>query len=228
MMKKLKSETYRGHDIDFKIMWNALTQKYDKSVQISNHDGYMTGFYTDSTKEQALENAKIIIDEKEDYMKKDNRINLVRKNSDNHYSLQSDSTVYVSFKKAKSLMINISELKTRRNMLIKELRANGVKVNQKNNTDLLRLYEDKYYEELDNYRELEIKVQRKFDKIYEDGLYSPTIDNKELNEAIELSWELTNALNRNRPISIINEIKIKVDEIESNIGEYKKYSMVAI
>jgi len=208
-------------------VWNALSQRYDKSVQISDSDGNVSGFYTDSNKEVALENAKIMIDEKEDN-KNNNKIILTRKNSNTHYSLVSDNTIYASFKKVESFKINIAELKTRRNMLIKELRANGVKVNQKRNTDLLESYEDKYYKELNDYRELEKIVQRKFDKIYEKGLYSPTVDNKELNDAIEDSWELTNAHNRNRPISIISEIKITVDEIESNIKEYKKYDMVAI
>ena len=114
----------------------------------------------------------------------------------------------------------------KRKDLIKTLRNNGVKVSHKRNDDLIITLITPFKHDIQDHINIEREVIEKFDKIYKKGLYPPTIDNKELDEATKLMWKLNPLKYRDQPISIINEIYSDVEDLSRNMD--KNYIKVVI
>jgi len=157
-----------------------------------------------------------------------NRIKLTKKENDNHYSIIGDYTIYAQFKKANAFYVDIPELIRKRKLIIKTLRNNGVKVSTKHNDEIINRESQRFYDDLNTYKIIETEVISRFNKIYSKGIYPPTVDNIELNNATELGWKLEKLNYRNTPISHFNELKFNVEDIQNRIEEYKKYISISI
>ena len=202
---RLKSEKYGGKIIDF--------YKEPRGTVLAVYKG--KPIVRGRTKEKTFELVKRkIIGGKE-------KIKLHREETDTHYKISSDNTIYVGFNKAKRYNINVDDLIRRRNIIIKRLRSAGVKVKQKDNTDLINRNKYLFRQDIAKYMRIEKEVIKRFNKIYKDGLHVPTSDNEELNVAIKLSYQLNSLNYRSSPISKINEVKNRVGEINRNFDNYK-------
>lgn len=222
----LKKENYKGYEITFGEVFNVDDKPQVKSISVCvRKENKILICDKFKTKKEGLEKAKDWVDNNS---KSKKGIKLEKENTERYYKLSSPSTIYVRFNKTYTYDIDIDELIKKRNQTIKKLKSLGIKVKRKHNDDILLLKKVKFKEDIRERKKIEKEVILKFDKIYEEGLYIPTSDNKKLNEAIELSWKLDHFLYRSEPISLIREINSNINQIYNNENSYKNYEMMEI
>jgi len=206
-MVKLKTEKYKGIILKCEKLKNGVVICYDGSTP---YNSKFVG--KDITKDDVMN----IIKDQIDFELSNKRIKLIKKENENHYEITSDNTIYVRFNKTKTYDINIDELISERNKIIKKFRSKKIKVKTKYNDELIKKLKDKFKKDIKERKKIEIEVIKGYNKIYENGLYIPTSDNKELEKLEQLSSKLQKFLYRSEPISIINEIKSRIDDINNN------------
>ena len=156
------------------------------------------------------------------------KINLKLINREDYYSLESDSTIYARFKKVCRYELDLKQLQKERKELIKQLRSQGCTVSTKSNDVYFKNHQADFYDCIKLYKELTEELERRFNAIYKNGLYAPTVDNKELNDAYKIEWERSALLHRGTYISIFRDIKNHMDEIKTNMNNGICFTRVAI
>lgn len=156
------------------------------------------------------------------------KINLTLENKPNHYKLYSDCTIYTQFHKYVVFDLNLNQLQEKRKQLIKELKNKNIKVSTKTNDDLFKKYSQDFYFKLGIYKTISEDLEKKFNAIYEKGLYSPTCDNIQLKEAEILYFKLQELNVRSCPLSIFNEIKNHIERIKKDFDNGIDFIWVSV
>ena len=160
---------------------------------------------------------------------KNNKIELILKNTNNFLILESDNTQYFNINKLMN-HFDLDNLIKKRNNLIKTLRKLKIRVRQKRNNDFLKSIKPTYKQLVKEHIKQAEKVTQLVLKIYQDGLYAPTSDNIDLQKAEEENYKLKPFFYRDAFYSRVNAIKITIDEIteELNRNNLNNVEMLAL
>jgi len=157
--------------------------------------------------------------------KQKNKIELTLKNTNNFLTLESKNTRYFNIKKLSS-HIDLNDLIKKRNNTIKALRKLNIKVSQKRNTDFLKEIKPNYEQLIEEQIQQTQKVTKLVLKIYQNGLYIPTCDNIELQNAEKENYKLNPFFYRNAFYSRVEEITSRVEGIITRINKNNLNNMV--